>query len=152
MARIEVPVSAGELVDKLTILEIKSERIADAGKLVNVRRELAGLSAIVDPMLKANAGLAPLKASLRAINETLWESRTISGIASATRISGRSLSNWRAASTAPMTSVPPRSERSTICSAPKSWKRSRIRPTTESLHLSMIFSEKPVPTFSGSCS
>ena len=73
MARIEVPVSAGELVDKLTILEIKSERIADAGKLVNVRRELAGLSAIVDPMLKANAGLAPLKASLRKINETLWE-------------------------------------------------------------------------------
>ena len=43
MARIEVPVSAGELVDKVTILEIKSERIADAGKLVNVRRELAGL-------------------------------------------------------------------------------------------------------------
>ena len=73
MARIEVPVSAGELVDKLTILEIKSERIKDAGKLVNIRREFAGLSAIVDPMLKANAGLAPLKASLRTINETLWE-------------------------------------------------------------------------------
>jgi len=73
MARIEVPVSAGELVDKVTILEIKSERIADAGKLANVRRELAGLSAITDPLLKANAGLAPLKASLRAINETLWQ-------------------------------------------------------------------------------
>jgi hypothetical protein len=72
MARIEVPVSAGELVDKLTILEIKSERISDPGKLVNIRRELAGLAAIVDPMLKANAGLAPLKSSLREINETLW--------------------------------------------------------------------------------
>ena len=72
MARIEVPVSAGELVDKVTILEIKSDRISDAGKLANVRRELAGLSAITDPMLKANAGLAPLKASLKSINETLW--------------------------------------------------------------------------------
>ena len=73
MARIEVPVSAGELVDKVTILEIKSERINDASKLVNVRRELAGLAAIVDPMLKANTGLAPLKSSLRKINETLWQ-------------------------------------------------------------------------------
>jgi phosphoenolpyruvate carboxylase len=73
MARIEVPVSAGELVDKQTILEIKSERIADTGKLANVRRELAGLSAIVDPMLKANARLAPLKSALKTINETLWE-------------------------------------------------------------------------------
>ena len=73
MARIEVPVSAGELVDKVTILEIKSERIADPAKLANVRRELAGLSAITDPLLKANAGLAPLKASLRSINETLWQ-------------------------------------------------------------------------------
>ena len=73
MARIEVPVSAGELVDKVTILEIKSERIADAGKLANVRRELAGLSAITEPLLKTNVGLAPLKASLRAINETLWQ-------------------------------------------------------------------------------
>jgi hypothetical protein len=73
MARIEVPVSAGELVDKVTILEIKSERIADPAKLTNVRRELAGLSAITDPLLKANAGLAPLKASLRRINETLWQ-------------------------------------------------------------------------------
>jgi hypothetical protein len=72
MARIEVPVSAGELVDKVTILEIKSDRISDAGKLANVRRELAGLSAIADPMLKAHAGLAPLKASLKSINETLW--------------------------------------------------------------------------------
>jgi hypothetical protein len=73
MARIHVPVSAGELVDKVTILEIKSERIADAGKLANVRRELAGLSAILEPMLAAHADLGPLKSDLRAINETLWQ-------------------------------------------------------------------------------
>ena len=73
MARIEVPVSAGELVDKLTILEIKSERIGEAAKLVNVRRELAGLTAIVGPLLAAQTALGPLKSSLRAVNETLWQ-------------------------------------------------------------------------------
>ena len=41
MSLINVPVSFGELIDKITILEIKSERIADPQKLVNVRRELA---------------------------------------------------------------------------------------------------------------
>jgi hypothetical protein len=73
MACIEVPVSAGELVDKLTILEIKSERIDDAAKLANVRRELAGLTAIVGPLLAANEALAALKSSLRTVNETLWQ-------------------------------------------------------------------------------
>jgi hypothetical protein len=73
MARIEVPASAGELVDKVTILEIKSARIADPAKLANVRRELGGLTAILKPLLAGNAALAPLKASLRAVNETLWQ-------------------------------------------------------------------------------
>ncbi len=73
MARIQVPVSTGELVDKVTILEIKSERIADPVKLANVRRELAGLSTILDPMLAGHADLAPLKSALRSINETLWQ-------------------------------------------------------------------------------
>ena len=72
MTEIQVPISPGELIDKITILEIKSERIADPAKLDNVRRELAGLSAILDPMLAEYADLAPLKSALRAINETLW--------------------------------------------------------------------------------
>ena len=73
MARIEVPVSAGELVDKVTILEIKSQRVADPGKLANIRRELTGLSAILQPMLAATPALAERKAALRAVNETLWQ-------------------------------------------------------------------------------
>ena len=73
MARIEVPVSAGELVDKVTILEIKSERIADPAKLANVRRELAGLGEILRPMLANTPALERSKASLRTINETLWQ-------------------------------------------------------------------------------
>lgn len=73
MARVEVPVPAGELVDKVTILEIKSERIADAAKLANVRRELAALNERLAPLVAACAALAPLKAALRQINESLWD-------------------------------------------------------------------------------
>ena len=73
MARIEVPVSAGELVDKVTILEIQSERIADPAKLANVRRELAGLGEILRPMLAKVPALERSKESLRAINEMLWQ-------------------------------------------------------------------------------
>ena len=42
---IQVPVSPGEVLDKITILEIKSERISDVGKLANVKRELELLQA-----------------------------------------------------------------------------------------------------------
>ena len=73
MARIEVPVSFGELVDKVTILEIKSARMTDAGKLANVRRELDDLMVKLAPLLAGHAALAPLKVSLRALNETLWQ-------------------------------------------------------------------------------
>ncbi len=45
MKDILVPVSPGEMLDKITILEIKSERISDAGKLANVKRELELLQA-----------------------------------------------------------------------------------------------------------
>ncbi len=72
MSLIEIPVSAGDLVDKVTILEIKSERITDPAKLANVRRELAGLEMRLRPLLEAHSGIARVKASLRAVNESLW--------------------------------------------------------------------------------
>lgn len=67
-----VPVSWGELVDKITILEIKSERLRDERARANVARELALLAAVVDPELTAFAELAAKKAALRTVNETLW--------------------------------------------------------------------------------
>jgi len=70
--KIEVPISVGELVDKVTILEIKSEKIADAGKRANIDRELAALSGVLAPLLAATPALAPLKAELRTTNEALW--------------------------------------------------------------------------------
>jgi len=67
-----VEVSWGELVDKLTILEIKQRRLSAPAAVANVKRELAALSKVVDD-LQAPAGFAALKQNLSAINESLWE-------------------------------------------------------------------------------
>lgn len=74
---IQVPVSWGELIDKIAILEIKSERIADTAKLANVRTELAALAEMRDANLpsdqKVLATLAALTADIKTVNEALWE-------------------------------------------------------------------------------
>jgi len=71
---IEAPISLGELIDKITILEIKAVHIGDEAKLKNVTHELNILNAKVDKLLDAagKAKLEPLKASLKAINQELW--------------------------------------------------------------------------------
>jgi len=66
------PVSWGELIDKITILEIKNERLTDEAKRINVRRELAELETVRERYFPAHAGLAVLAAELKAINEDLW--------------------------------------------------------------------------------
>lgn len=74
---IQVPVSWGELMDKISILEIKSERIDDAAKLVNVRAELTALAGVRDANLPADQptldALDRLMADIKAVNEALWE-------------------------------------------------------------------------------
>jgi tetratricopeptide (TPR) repeat protein len=70
---VRVPVSPGELLDKIAILEIKAERIADAGKLANVRRELEGLRQTRDSSLPRSAELDALAAELKVVNEQLWD-------------------------------------------------------------------------------
>jgi hypothetical protein len=67
------PVSWGELLDKITILDIKAERIADADKLANVRREREALVAVAAQADSARAEVAALIDELRAVNTTLWE-------------------------------------------------------------------------------
>jgi hypothetical protein len=67
-----IPVSWGELIDKITILEIKSERLTDTMALSNVRNELALLNRIFSEPRDAAARLGELKTQLRKINETLW--------------------------------------------------------------------------------
>lgn len=68
-----IPVSWGELVDKVTILEIKSARLREGRARANVVRELELLAAVVDPELAASSDLAAKKAALRTVNEALWE-------------------------------------------------------------------------------
>jgi uncharacterized protein YukE len=70
---IHVPVSPGEVLDKITILEIKSERISDAAKLVNVRRELALLQASWQKYVEEDETVKKIHARLKAINEALWD-------------------------------------------------------------------------------
>jgi predicted nucleic acid-binding Zn-ribbon protein len=67
-----VPTAAGELLDKITILEIKSERIADAAKRANIARELDALTRIASRLAWSDE-LQGLKARLKAVNEQLWE-------------------------------------------------------------------------------
>ena len=68
-----VEVSAGELIDKITILEIKADRIADPQKLENVRRELAVLCRARDAAIGASPELESLIGELKAVNEALWQ-------------------------------------------------------------------------------
>lgn len=67
-----VPVSWGELLDKITILEIKTRRIEDSAKLANVGRELEALNAVVGVGTLPD-GAPVLIDQLRAVNEALWD-------------------------------------------------------------------------------
>lgn len=66
-------IGSGELIDKITILEIKSERITDLDKLKNVTHELSVLTATRDAHLSGLDGLDELAEQLKTINESLWE-------------------------------------------------------------------------------
>jgi len=69
---IKVPVSFGEVLDKITILEIKSERIKDDAKLKNVKLELDELNATWADAVSDQSAIAQLRQQLKAVNEELW--------------------------------------------------------------------------------
>lgn len=68
-----VPVSWGELIDKITILDIKRERLTGEGPLANVGRELEALRTIAGPVLASDEIARDLMGRLKALNEALWE-------------------------------------------------------------------------------
>ena len=73
MSEIKVPVSPGEMLDKITILRIKSARMTDPSKLNNVRNELDALPQETwRSSLYARADIAADEAALLAVNERLW--------------------------------------------------------------------------------
>jgi hypothetical protein len=70
---VETPVAIGELIDKITILEIKAQRFTDAVKRTNVQTELSMLRARRDQAVVQSPGLDALSAQLKAVNERIWE-------------------------------------------------------------------------------
>jgi hypothetical protein len=72
MSEILVPVSFGELLDKIAILQIKSERMGDPAKLANVRKELDALESTWTQSPASQPDIAVLRAALKQVNERLW--------------------------------------------------------------------------------
>ena len=66
------PISVGELIDKITILRLKAERLTDPAKLANVGRELSRLETLARD-LPRTPEFEDLTARLQALNATLWD-------------------------------------------------------------------------------
>lgn len=73
LATPRLPAAWGEVFDKLTILEIKAERLTAPDALANVRHEGALLAAAAAPAFAVDPRLAGYKAQLRDVNAALWE-------------------------------------------------------------------------------
>lgn len=73
MQTILVPVSVGELADKVSILQIKAERIRDAAKLEHIGLELEGLLPLWQAQLAVRPELAPVYTELKDANERMWD-------------------------------------------------------------------------------
>ena len=73
MDELHAPVSPGELIDKLTILDIKARRISDAGKLANVQTELTALNHCWQASPFAAFDISAERTALLAVNERLWD-------------------------------------------------------------------------------
>ena len=71
--QLQVPVSVGEVLDKITILQIKLARISDAAKRVNIQNELDALLPLVAGDAFATDQMQGLMAELKAVNEALWD-------------------------------------------------------------------------------
>ena len=71
--QINVPISPGELVDKITILEIKKEFIVDSNKLKNINYEYNLLMKIYNHDVSKTDGVDVLKTKLKNINLSLWK-------------------------------------------------------------------------------
>jgi uncharacterized protein YukE len=70
---INIELSVGELLDKITILQIKSERINDKAKLENINKELGVLSSLWEASPYSQTDLKENIQALKKVNEALWE-------------------------------------------------------------------------------
>ena len=72
---IKIDAAPGELIDKITILEIKAERIDDAMKRANVTYELATLTNALNLAVETSEQISDLSERLKSVNERLWGNR-----------------------------------------------------------------------------
>lgn len=70
---IKVELAYGELLDKITILQIKSERISDAAKVANVNKELGLLNNLWQADKKSSVDISNEFTALKKINEKIWD-------------------------------------------------------------------------------
>tara|TARA_B100000886_G_scaffold291029_1_gene216455 strand:+ start:553 stop:933 length:381 start_codon:yes stop_codon:yes gene_type:complete len=68
---IQIPISVGELIDKITILEIKIEKVNNQIKKINIKKELTELTKIFNDL--KNTELDPMYRQLKIINKKLWD-------------------------------------------------------------------------------
>ena len=73
MDKILAEISAGELIDKITILEIKEEKISNKEKLVEVRKELSSLNETLKKSINDESKIINFKNDLKKINFKLWD-------------------------------------------------------------------------------
>ena len=73
LSKILAEISAGELIDKITILEIKKEKITNKDKLVEIEKELLSLNDTMKKFIPNNSEISKFKNSLKDINLKLWE-------------------------------------------------------------------------------
>ena len=103
---ITVPVSVGEVIDKVTILEIKSEKISDSAKLKNVETELEALRPLVGGGVFDSDEMVELTNGLRRVNGEFGTSRTIFAPKKPPTVLATGSSNWPVPSTSPTTAAP----------------------------------------------
>lgn len=71
--QLQVPVSVGEVLDKITILQIKLAHISDATKRANIQNELDALLPLVAGDAFTTDQMQALMAQLKSVNEALWD-------------------------------------------------------------------------------
>lgn len=74
---IKGPISLGELIDKITILEIKNEKINDKEKLINISNELDKLLTLLNSLQLSKKDLDKYSKQLYVVNKKLWETEDI---------------------------------------------------------------------------
>jgi hypothetical protein len=73
LQQISIPISIGELIDKITILTLKQSKIIDEKQLINVNRELQELNAIWSKAKDPALDISELTQRLAAVNGKLWD-------------------------------------------------------------------------------